>query len=72
MGVNFCSYIRANSPLSAILAFGIPYGGILGRIFADMLNDVPEEPIKALKLSGASKLQCLLYGYFPCGKKQYY
>ena len=36
------------SPLSAILALGIPYGGILGRIFADMLNDVPEEPIKAL------------------------
>ncbi len=56
------------TPLSAILALGIPYGGILGRIFADMLNDVPEEPIKALKLAGASKLQCLLYGYFPLVK----
>ena len=53
------------SPLSAILALGIPYGGILGRIFADMLNDVPKEPIQALRSSGASKLQCLLYGYFP-------
>ncbi|WP_071395155.1 PhnE/PtxC family ABC transporter permease [Bacillus tuaregi] len=53
------------SPLSAILALGIPYGGILGRIFADMLNDVPEEPIQALRSSGASKLQCLLYGYLP-------
>ena len=30
-----------------------------------MLNDVPEEPILALRSSGASKLQCLLYGYFP-------
>ena len=56
------------TPLSAILALGIPYGGILGRIFADMLNDVPEEPIKALKLAGASKLQCLHYGYFPLVK----
>ncbi|KAA9025691.1 PhnE/PtxC family ABC transporter permease [Niallia endozanthoxylica] len=53
------------SPLSAILALGIPYGGILGRILADMLNDIPEEPIQALRASGASKLQCLLYGYFP-------
>jgi phosphonate transport system permease protein len=53
------------SPLSAVLALAIPYGGILGRIFADMLNDVPEEPIQALRSSGASKLQCLLYGYFP-------
>ena len=56
------------TPLSAILALGIPYGGILGRIFADMLNDVPEEPIKALSSAGASKLQCLLYGYFPLVK----
>ncbi|MCQ6274543.1 ABC transporter permease subunit [Bacillus sp. V3B] len=53
------------TPLSAVLALAIPYGGILGRIFADMLNDVPEEPIQALRSSGASKLQCLLYGYFP-------
>lgn len=53
------------SPLSAILALGLPYGGILGRIFADMLNDIPKEPIEALRSSGASKLQCLFYGYFP-------
>lgn len=53
------------SPFAAIFAIAIPYGGILGRIFADMLNDVPEEPIKALKASGASRLQMLLYGYFP-------
>ncbi|MEH7120976.1 ABC transporter permease subunit [Neobacillus vireti] len=53
------------SPYAAIFALAIPYGGILGRIFADMLNDVSEEPIKALKTSGASKLQILIYGYLP-------
>lgn len=53
------------SPYAAIFAIAIHYGGILGRIFADMLNDVPEEPIKALKASGASRMQTLLYGYFP-------
>ena len=36
---------------AAIFALAIPYGGILGRIFADMLNDVPEEPIQCLKIS---------------------
>ena len=53
------------SPYAAILALAIPYGGILGRIFADMLTDIPEEPIKSLKLAGASKLQTLVYGYLP-------
>ncbi|MEH7437853.1 ABC transporter permease subunit [Neobacillus drentensis] len=53
------------SPYAAIFALAIPYGGILGRIFADMLNDVAQNPIKALKSSGASRLQILIYGYLP-------
>jgi phosphonate transport system permease protein len=53
------------SPYAAIFALAIPYGGILGRIFADMLNDVREEPITALRAVGASRLQILFYGYLP-------
>jgi phosphonate transport system permease protein len=53
------------SPYAAIFALAIPYGGILGRILADALNDVPNEPIHALKLAGASHVQCLFYGYLP-------
>jgi phosphonate transport system permease protein len=53
------------SPYAAIFALAIPYGGILGRIFADMLNDVPQNPIKALQSTGASRLQILIYGYLP-------
>lgn len=53
------------SPFAAIFAIAIPYGGILGRIFADMLNDVPKQPINALKACGAGRIQLLLYGYFP-------
>ncbi|MBB6216302.1 phosphonate transport system permease protein [Anaerosolibacter carboniphilus] len=56
------------SPFAAIFALAIPYGGTLGRIFADILNDAPEEPIKALKASGASRLQLLCYGYLPMTK----
>ncbi len=53
------------SPFAAIFALAIPYGGTLGRIFADILNDVPNQPIEALKSNGASKLQLLFYGYLP-------
>lgn len=31
------------SPFSAILAIAISYGGTLGRIFSDILNDVPKK-----------------------------
>jgi len=53
------------NPFAAIFALAIPYGGTLGRIYADILNDVPKEPIKALKASGASRFQLIAYGYFP-------
>lgn len=56
------------TPYAAIFALAIPYGGTLGRVYADILSDVPSEPIKALKSAGASRLQVLIYGYLPIAK----
>lgn len=53
------------SPLVAILALGIPYGGILGRIYAGLLSDVPAAPLRALRTSGASEWKVFLYGRLP-------
>lgn len=53
------------SPFSAILAIAISYGGTLGRIFSDILNDVPRKPLEALKTNGASNMQVFIYGYLP-------
>lgn len=53
------------SPAAAIFALAIPYAGILGRIYADFLNDVPTEPLRALRASGASEIKVLLYGRLP-------
>ena len=50
------------SPMAAILALAIPYGGILGRIYSEILNDVPSEPLRALRVSGASEWNVFLYG----------
>lgn len=53
------------SPMAGILGLAIPYGGILGRIYADILNDVPQAPLRALRGSGASEWKVLLYGRLP-------
>jgi len=50
------------SPMAAILALAIPYGGILGRIYSEILNDVPEGPLRSLRASGASEWKVFLYG----------
>jgi phosphonate transport system permease protein len=53
------------APLAAIFAILIPYSGILGRIIADLLNDVPDEPLQSLRSAGAGELQVLIYGRIP-------
>ena len=53
------------TPLAAVWAIALPYAGILGRILAEQLQDVPEGPLRALRAAGASPLQVLLYGRLP-------
>ncbi len=53
------------SPMAAVLALGIPYGGILGRIYAELLQDVPQAPLEALRRSGASEWRVFLFGRLP-------
>jgi len=53
------------SSLTAILAIALPYAGILGRIYADLFNDVPPEPLQALRALGASPFKVFLYGRLP-------
>lgn len=53
------------SPMAAVLALGIPYGGILGRIYSELLQDVPEAPLDALRRSGASEWRVFWHGRLP-------
>ncbi len=53
------------SPLSGILALGINYAGILGRITSELLQDLPDAPINNLYSNGASNGQILIYGRLP-------
>ena len=53
------------SPMAAVLALGIPYGGILGRIYSELLQDVPEAPLRGLRSAGASEWRVFWYGRVP-------
>jgi phosphonate transport system permease protein len=53
------------SPIAAVLALALPYAGVLGRIYADLLNDVGRAPLAALTAAGADRSQLLLYGHLP-------
>ena len=53
------------SSLTAILALALPYAGILGRIYGELFNQVPQEPLRALQATGASPFRVFLYGRLP-------
>ena len=53
------------SPVAGALAIGIPYAGILGRVIAEQLQDVPEGRLAALRASGAGEGHVFLYGRVP-------
>ncbi len=53
------------SPAAGVLAIGIPYAGIIGRILAERLQDAPPEPLASLRASGASAFEVLAYGRIP-------
>ncbi|MBW3577575.1 MAG: ABC transporter permease subunit [Actinobacteria bacterium] len=52
-------------PLAGVLGIGLPYGATIGRVLAERFQDVPEEPLAALRGAGASEAQVLLYGRLP-------
>ena len=53
------------SPLAAIISLAIPYAGILGRIYSELIQDVPDQPVQTLRSAGASPIKLLMYGYIP-------
>jgi phosphonate transport system permease protein len=53
------------SPIAAVLALALPYSGILGRVYAELFQDVPEAPLAALRSAGASERQVFWHGRLP-------
>ncbi|MFM2057253.1 MAG: hypothetical protein RLY71_1638 [Pseudomonadota bacterium] len=52
-------------PTAGVLAIGIAYGGMLAKVYAEILESADPAPTQALLRSGAGRLQALLYGALP-------
>jgi phosphonate transport system permease protein len=52
-------------PFPGVLAIGIAYGGMLGKVYSEIFEGVNERPLEALQSLGANKLQIFIYGWFP-------
>jgi phosphonate transport system permease protein len=52
-------------PFPGVLAIGISYAGMLGKVYSEILEHVSPEPLEALQTTGASRLTILLYGLLP-------
>ena len=61
----FLVLIYGFGPIAGVLALAIHTSGVLGKFFADEIENAPVGPQLALKSSGASRLKVLRYAVFP-------
>ena len=57
-------------PTAGVLALGLTYGGMLGKVYGEILESLPVAPLRALRLAGASRPLALLYGALPLAAKE--
>ncbi len=58
-------FIVGLGPFAGVLALGAHTGGVLGKLFGEVLEDVDPQPVESLQSTGANKLQILFYGIVP-------
>jgi phosphonate transport system permease protein len=52
-------------PAPGVLALAVASGGVLGRVLADVFEDVDPRPLEALLATGATRTQIFLFGIWP-------
>lgn len=52
-------------PFPGVLAIGVAYGGMLGKVYSEILEGVDPKPLETLHAAGASRLGVVLYGLIP-------
>jgi phosphonate transport system permease protein len=58
-------------PFPGALALGVNFGGILGRLYAEALENIDHGPVEALEATGASRLQVILFAMLPQALPQF-
>ncbi len=52
-------------PFAGVLAIGVSYGGMLGKVYSEILENQETQPSEALQATGASRWKILVYGMLP-------
>ncbi|MBD1831305.1 ABC transporter permease subunit [Cyanobacteria bacterium FACHB-472] len=52
-------------PLVAVLAIAIPFGAITAKVFSEILDETPRQPLMALLNSGVPPLNAFIYSLIP-------
>jgi len=58
-------------PGAAVFAIGLSSGGIVGKLYAELIDACDPRPVRALRASGSSWLGVFLYGVWPQVRKQW-
>jgi phosphonate transport system permease protein len=64
-------FIVGLGPFPGVLALGFHTGGVLAKLFGEVLEDVDPRPLEALQSTGASRLRTLAYGVLPQAAPQF-
>lgn len=57
-------------PAAGVLALGLTYGGMLAKVYAEILESADAAPALALRHNGASRPLAILYGLLPQASKE--
>jgi len=52
-------------PAAGVLAIGVTYGGMLGKVYAEILDSGDARPVTALLEAGGGRLPAFVYGMWP-------
>jgi phosphonate transport system permease protein len=63
-----CILIIGIGPFAGAIAIGLHTGGVLGKLYAEVMEEVPRAPIEALRSVGARPFQILVYAIWPQAK----
>ncbi len=67
--VLICIVVIGIGPFAGALAIGLHTAGVLGKLYAETLEEVPRKPIEALRALGAGPFQVLSWGLWPQAKR---
>jgi phosphonate transport system permease protein len=67
--VLICIVVIGIGPFAGTVAIGLHTAGVLGKLYAETLEEVPRKPIEALRALGAGPFQLLWWGLWPQAKR---